>query len=192
MNLRNKMLMAAAVTLASSVASLGAAAVPASATGFKDVVLCNHQNPALCMNGYDGNGGPVNGYPYTPGAAQNVDVTALTECGGTVTSTCPFTDTAFDQHFLGKSIISITNRANKMTYRSDSQGLAVIEATGGGDGQVWVQLGDLNGSNLGAVLINVYASDKLGQTEEVCSSGSGGQLFLVEPGSCRWGEQAGN
>jgi hypothetical protein len=53
-------------------------------SSFNDVELCDFQGP-LCMNGFDGNGGLVKSYPITPGNAQDVNVTKLSNCGGTVT-----------------------------------------------------------------------------------------------------------
>jgi hypothetical protein len=194
--LRYKIIILSAVVLTASAVSFGVASVPASATGFKNVVLCDLEASPLCMSGYDGNGGAVKGEPINPGAAQDVNVTVLTNCGGTVTNTCPFTEgLGLNKLFNGASIVSITNRANGMTYRSDSQALKVVEVSGGGNGQVWVQVGDMTGSNPGAFLVNVYASDKLGVAEIACTTGSGGQLFLEQQNSasepaCQWQEFA--
>lgn len=194
--MRYRIIVSAAVALAATAASIGVAAVPASATGFKNIVVCDLETPVLCMTGYDGNGGAVKGDPYATGRAQDVDVTPLTNCGGKVTNSCPFPSELGLTALRGDSIVSITNRANGMTYRSDSQGLNVVEAMGGGDGQVWVQAFNLGGTNPGAFLINVFATNKLGAAEFACTSGSGGQLFLVQnipssDPSCQWQEEAG-
>lgn len=183
-----------AVALAAAAISFGVAPVPASATPFTNVVLCDLEASPLCMSGFDGNGGAVKGEPINPGQAQDVNVDVLSNCGGKVTNTCPFTEgLGLNKFFNGDSIVSITNRANGMTYRSDSQALKVVEVSGGGNGQVWVQAGDLTGSHPGAFLVNVYASDKLGAAVEACTTGSGGQLFLEEQSvgsACQWQEFA--
>jgi len=152
------------------------------------------------MAGYDGDGGLVKQFPYSTGASEDVNVTVLSNCGGgMVTSTCPFTDTDLDRAYIHSSIVSITNKANKMTYNGDWVNQNIKETSDGGTGQVWVQAGDLGGGvNHEAGLINVYASDKQGDAEYACTSGaSGGDLALeasqsgLDPNQCTWQEYPG-
>jgi hypothetical protein len=189
--MRNKSIKVAAAIVSAVTLSLGMGILPASATGFSNVEVCNIQSPSLCMNGYDGNGGAVKADYLNPGSdPQVVDVTPLSNCGGTVTYSCPFKlGSGLNTQYYGDSIVSITNVANDMTYRSDSSGDGMVEAAGGGNGQVWVQNDDLGGSHPGAQLINVYASDLLGNSAWACTEGQGSQIAVsttYQGANCAW------
>jgi hypothetical protein len=165
-------------------------------TGFNAVQVCDEETPqALCMNGYDGDGAAVKGYPLTGGRPQTVDVTTdVTACGGPVTASCPFTPgLGLNNTYINKSIVTILNEANQFVYRSASNAVGIIES-GAGNGLLWVQVGDLAGSHAGALLINVYASDQRGEAVVACTSGTGAPLTLEvltsHTGSnCEWGVQ---
>jgi hypothetical protein len=172
--------MAAAAILAAGTASLGIAVTPASATGFGDVQLCTDFNSLECMNGYDGDFGHVKNYPWTPGAAQdtNVDPVNYAGCGGTVTDTCPFTSTTLDHTFKGDSIVSLFNSTNGMVYRNLSGTDNIVETSGGGTGQDWVQHGSL--SSGGASFVNIYAANQSGTNMFVCTGGAAGDDLFLE------------
>jgi hypothetical protein len=220
-----KLLALAAVLTASA---LNLAAVPASAsprtasavhpsaitpdTGFTNVQLCI-TDPAdtLCMSGHDGTGGTITGSGSPDAQQGDVDVVvASDECDDTGTVEykpnanppvfCPFTSHLIDNMHKGQSIVQIENVANSMVYRTSDDSSVIESPTG--DGQLWVQDGDLGGSNPQAVLINVKASndDVGGFGEMVCAeetaSGQPAPLTLEAitltdpPGdTCEW--QAG-
>jgi hypothetical protein len=185
--------------LAALVASLSMTATAARAgtrvdTPFSDVELCNLASSSLCMNGFDGDGAAVKGYPFTPGDAQDVNVYLQLNCGGTVTHSCPFTlGSGMNDEYFGDTIIGILNDANSMVYRSNSSGDGVIESQAG-NGQVWVQSGDLAGAHPMAVLVNVYASDRAGVPIVACTDGTGVPLQLAqyESSNCNWQAVAGS
>jgi hypothetical protein len=166
-----------ATVLAACVASPGIAVTPAAATGFGDVEVCTVVNFVVeCMNGYDGDFGHVTTYPYTPGAAQDlsVDPVSYTGCGSTVTDTCPFTSTALDERYETDSLVSFFNDTNGMVYR-DLDG-TVVETTGGGTGQVWVQHLSLEAGT--ASFVNIAATDPSATPVFACSLGTGDDLAL--------------
>ncbi len=173
--------------------SVSGVAVPGY-TNRTSVQLCDTETVPLCMNGYDGNDMPVDVFQQTPGYAQNVSITQLSNCGGTVTNTCPFADSELDTEFHGQTIVSITNDKNNMAYAADQNVFgAVIEETSGG-GQVWVLDGDLSDN---AFLVNVWASDSVGDAEYACDSGSPGSEVTLGGGSayypnCLWWALSGS
>jgi hypothetical protein len=145
-------------------------------TGFSAGVLCDQESTALCMDAPMING-TVNGAHYHPGNNQDVSVAVSTNCGGTVTSNCPFTTGLGDNSlFLGKSLITITNLHSADHYAYNPGNL--IYEVESGNGQVYVQVGDLiNGF---AYLVNVYATDLTGVYQEpvyICTNGNGSALF---------------
>jgi hypothetical protein len=157
-------------------------------TGFGAGVLCDQESTALCMDAPALND-TVNGVAYHPGNNQDVSVAVSTNCGGTVTSNCPFALGLGDNNlFLGKSLITITNlhSADHYAYNPDN----FIYEVGSGNGQVYVQVGDMiNGF---AYLVNVYATDLQGQYQDpvyICTNGS--LALLGETGNhtstdCGW------
>lgn len=178
--------LAAIVSAAACFASVSIAAAPGDAvalastasaarsfTDLHDVELCDNTADSLCMNGFDGDGGAVKGFPFTPGDAQDVSVTKLANCGGTVTDVpaCPFAaGTHLNSKFQGDPIVSITLDAqSSYAFRADSFG-SMFEASSG-SGQVWV----LDGNTY----VNVADSSKDGPPEYACDDGhSGDQMFL--------------
>lgn len=65
----------------------------------------------------------------------------------------------------------------------------MIEETSG-NGQLWVQEGDLSGMDPDAALISVLASDSNDGESVICTNGSGNQLPVSAetnpPDTCRW------
>lgn len=172
--------LALAAVLAASALSL--AAVPASAsprnasavhasaispdTAFTGVQLCE-TGSGLCMSGHDGDPGTITGEQFATGVAETVNIIGANECGGTVEYEpnakpqpvfCPFADHALDNKYKGDDLVVIQNAANLLTYRSSSDGVTVVESSGG-DGEVWVQDGFFRASSGPAAgLINVKVS----------------------------------
>jgi hypothetical protein len=185
-------------------------------TGFNNDSLCDFEfeNPGgltLCMSGYDGNDGPVNGVSSGDHEHLDMDEGVDSDCGGTVQdgakgqgAPCPFADgSGLNTHFDGKSIVQLLNHQNGMNYAASGSGPAnwgVIEENGG-NGQLWVQVGDLTLGEAGASFVNVYASDREGTPAIICADGNGNQLEAVfytgtlpVPGmgsACNW-ENVGN
>jgi len=134
--------------------------------------------------------GTVNGDAYHPGNAQDLSVSVETNCGGKVTSTCPFTVGLGDNNlFIGDSIVDIHNLHTGDAYAYNPDNL--IYEVGSGNGQVYVQVGNMvNGF---AYLVNVYATDLTNTYQDpvyICTNGSGNAL-LGKPGNqtstdCGW------
>jgi hypothetical protein len=187
----------ATTLLAACVAIPGIAVTPAAATGFSDVEVCTVVNVVVeCMNGYDGDFGIVKTYPYTPGAAQDmsVDPVNYAGCGSTVTDTCPFTSTALDERYEGDSLVSFFNDTNGKVYRDLDGTGTVVETTGGGTGQVWVQHLSLEAGT--ASFVNIYATNPSGTPVFACSLGTGDDLALssyTDPqAGCIWNVNFGS
>ena len=209
--MRKATILAAAAALAVGMLNLSIAAVPASAAGIvkavpgytdrTNVQLCDAEASPLCMNGYDGSNEPVHAYPDTPGDAQDLDIVQLNNCGGTVTVSpaCPWAANegptgpgglSFNRIYEGDVIVGITDAANSMAFRADNSDL--VESLTG-SGQVWVQAGNLVGSNAGALFVNVDQSVAQEGEAVACDDGPAGDemsvdsLNTVEPyNDCAW------
>jgi hypothetical protein len=179
--------LALTIAMVSAPVTASAQIRPTGFTGFSAGVLCDQESTALCMNAPGL--GTVNGAHYHPGDAQDVSEAVSTNCGGKVTSNCPFTLGLGDNNlFLGDSLVTITNlhAGDPYAYNPDN----FIYEVESGNGQVYVQLGDeVNGF---AYLINVYATDLLGVYQDpvyICTNGS--LALLGETGNpastdCGW------
>ena len=213
---------AVAAILAASAAGL-AAAIPAGASAsvtpavqvsavtpdnnHVDIRLCSEGTNNLCMNGDDGNfntdtngGGIIKGFPNSGihlDGHQDVNVVQTSNCGGgVVTATCPFSNHTLDGQLRGDQIVSIQNSTNLMFYRVDEASQDIVESPTG-DGQVWVQDGDLTGANPGATLTNVEATDDFdGIQVVICTNGTAAPLATFSnvppaphgpfPTRCEW------
>jgi hypothetical protein len=190
-----KVTILAVVALAAGTVNVGIAAGPADAvalastvsaarsfTNLHDVELCDNTANSLCMNGFDGDGGSVNSFPFTPGDAQDVSVIKLTNCGGTVTDVpaCPFAaGTHLNSKFQGDPIVGITLDANGYAFRADGMG-SMLESSAG-SGQVWV----LDGNSY----VNVADSSNNGLPQFACDDGHSGHPMFVSPtltANCVW------
>jgi hypothetical protein len=205
----------AAAALAVGMASLGIAAAPANAanaanaakaastvrvvpnyTDRTDVQLCDDGANTLCMTA---DGTFVVSDPSDPDNAQELDVIELNNCGGTVTASpaCPFpSGSGLNSKYKGDTIVGITDNATSMAFLSNQaneEGGLMTEALTG-NGQVWVQVGDLVGSNANAEFINVYQSTGFGGNavaQIACDNGVSGQQMVttdIEDASvgCLW------
>ena len=70
-------------------------------------------------------------------------------------------------------------------YAAHSDGKVYLVTAG--DGQLWVDVGNINSSNYGG-WINVYYSDLKLNEEFLCENGNGAQLTMKASGAnrCRW------
>ncbi len=210
--------LALAAVLAASALSLAAAPASASPgnapavhpgtispdTAFTGVQLCE-TGSGLCMSGHDGNPGPINAEPFATGVAETVNIIAASECGGTVEYEpnaatpvfCPFADHALDNQYKGDDLVVIQNADNLLTYRATPQDTGVFESSAG-DGEVWVQDGNLlasSGPAAGLINVTVSAFEASQGLEDpsygACAEqGTGGNITLLPPGNagglCAW------
>jgi hypothetical protein len=169
------------------------AAATRLAVGFPDGVLCDFESTPLCMNGYDGTGGLIKGFHYTPGDAQDVAVTQdTTICGpnGVVTSNCPFKlGLDLNTLYIKDPIVFISNYTNSKLYYADSSD----NLREGSIGDDFVVQGDLTGSNAKADLIDVQASNALSinrEWDQACTTGLGNAIVVRFPpasdADCVW------
>lgn len=174
---------------AGAVALAGAVRATPRFTNLHDVELCDSDGSGLCMNGFDGENGAVKSFPLTPGDAQDVSVTQLSNCGGTVTDVpaCPFlAGLGLNSKFQGDPIVGITLDANGFGFRAQPNDGSMYESSGG-PGMVWV----LDGNTY----INVAISSGVGSAEYACDDGhSGHQMFVITKltANCLWGAVHGS
>jgi hypothetical protein len=151
------------------------------AAGFPDGVLCDLESTPLCMNGFDGSGGLIKGFHYTPGDAQDVAVTQdTTICGpkGEVTADCPFKPGLnLNNLNIGEPIVYINNYTNGKLYYADSSG----NLREGSVGDDFVLSGNLTGTDPESDLIDVQASNALSisnEWDEACTTGLGNPIVV--------------
>ncbi len=206
-----KLRILAAAFVAAGLASVSFAAAPAGAavargrapsiirpnfTNKHGVQLCDNESSPLCMNGFDGDGGAVKSFARTPGDAQNVSVLAASNCGGSVTASCPFTvGSGFNTEFEGDTIVTINLDANTMFNFLASSTDGSMEEASGGSGQLWVLVGSLTIGGSGAHIVNVAVTDEESEEMYACDNGTSGDQMLVlhsTLSTCTWFADGGS
>lgn len=134
-----------AMLLAAVGLSIGVAASPALASTVTSANYCQTSSGDYCLNDWSG-GGTVK---MEEGGVSNEDFVAEDlpgRCGGYVTSSCPFSNTAFDSRYEGFPIIQIRYEPDSKCIGTPSGATDVTlgtcntasSGTGGGSGTVFV------------------------------------------------------
>ncbi len=165
-----KLLLASAAALALLVPAAIAAPPAAQASGnpnhWGSVSICWNSGEGLCIwtsGATSGNNSALQNKTYSAGGiAQTWSTHSSTECGGTVTLSCPFTGGAgfLNRILLGSQIVIIENDHYGYCIGGSVSGIDSVYLTNctGGHGEVWVMVSVTSGhwSLLSVSSANVY------------------------------------
>ena len=181
----------AAVALAVTLSGVAQAAVPEA--------FCAGNGGGDCMNraqgGYVAGSTPVITWTHDLDGNENFATSTVTLCGsaGTVTATCPFTNTSIDAQYIGRPVVVVVayNHSPNLCVGDDGFANGVLvscpsaSGSGGGTGTIDV----ISSSNY---LINRYETNNHNAKRWVCEVGFD-QVLLMNAtagtaGPCQWKE----
>ena len=147
-------------------------------------VACDQNS--LCIDmGSGGVGDPVKAFAYTGHSSQTLQFTTQTGMcnAGFVTDVgtpCPFkAGSGLNTIYKGGRIVEIGNPNVSGDYAAD--GNEEVKDVTSGNGQIWVQVGQIDNSSDYGMLANLYWTnqDQGGDVHFLTDDGSGGQLNVI-------------
>jgi len=147
-----------AAIIAALAVVLGLGAAPALAAGPLVAQFCQTSNGGYCLNNWNGSNQAVKMYQ---GGVGNETFVAqpVGRCGGRVTSTCPFADTAFDSRYEGFPIVQLVYLPNGRCVATDSSANPVLGTCNNTSSGDWGSNGTIFVDHDG-YMINLYWSNK--------------------------------
>lgn len=189
--MRRLLTVLAALALTVTLSGVAQASVPEA--------FCAGNGNGNCMNrvqgGYVANSTIVVAYTHDLDGNENFATAIVTLCnsGGTVTATCPFSNTSIDAQYIGRPtvIVAAYNHSPGLCLGDDGFGNGQLVScpsgagSGGGNGTIDV----VSSSNY---LINRYETNKSNAKRWVCDAGFDIPVLMASQGGdagvCQWKE----
>ena len=173
--------------------------VAGSANASVPEAFCAGNGAGDCMNraqgGYTANSTPVITYTHDLDGNENFATATVTLCNsaGTVTATCPFSNTSIDAQYIGRPTVVVVAYNHSPSLCAGDNGFGsgqlvncpTASGSGGGNGTIDV----VSSSNY---LINRYETNKSNAKRWICELAFDQALDMVsstgDAGVCQWKE----